>query len=144
MFNSVKEFAYALLEGREFTNSDDAVNAPRQGERYIFKNGFKAKPKDYNGYLIMDAYDWSRYSRVTEVIEPKWYEKIPEQGVLCWVWDDGMDICKQPSALKLITGIVGKKEHRLRFYDAIGDTWDYAQPLTKVELMQFIDQGNEE
>ena len=137
MFKSEKEFAYALLEGREFINSDDP-NPTRHGNTYVFKNGFKTMLKGGGGYLAMDAYDWNRHNKVTEIVAPKWYENIPEQGVLCWVHNSNP---KRKVRIDLIVYFdTTKQEGTGRFQSAFSD-WEYAIPLTKEEVLEYIYQG---
>jgi hypothetical protein len=65
--------------------------------------------------------------------EPKWYENIPEQGVLCWVSDIYMDT-------KKMIYLVNKYNEANEFKFSYGNAscWRYATPLTKAEALQYI------
>lgn len=136
MFESIREFVNALLEGRKFKCGVIT---------YFFDdvNGFCKKREGCHLFGDMAYQDYMAYcdSDFKEIIDPKWYENIPSQGILCWVWDNDMHIHRQPSAVKIIQNRIGSSIGEELFYDAIGDAWDCAKPLTKEEVMQFIYEG---
>jgi len=68
--------------------------------------------------------------------EPKWYDNIPKEGVLCWVWDDGTKTCKR---IQVICKI---KEGVYKFVNRGELSWRYAEPLTREEVEQLIYKGN--
>ena len=76
------------------------------------------------------------YYKYAPYEEPKWYECIPECGVLCWVWDDGTKTCKRTEIIcKVIDG-------NYRFVNRIGLKWKNAEPLTREEVEKLIYKGN--
>ena len=54
---------------------------------------------------------------------PKWYENIPEGGILCWCGDD--------DDLDEIRIIIKNED---RFIDSDGLAWDIAKPIKKSEI----------
>jgi hypothetical protein len=80
MFNSKKEFALALMSGRRFST-------PRGNICYydgsIHDNPFVVAA-DYAASYPMKGV-WDEFANVTEIFEPRWYDNIPPQGILCWV-----------------------------------------------------------
>jgi hypothetical protein len=49
---------------------------------------------------------WSEYS---EYKEPQWYDKIPEDGIICWSWRQGNKDFKSLVIIEKTTEINGKK-----------------------------------
>lgn len=62
--------------------------------------------------------------------EPEWYENIPPQGVLCWVYD-------VEGTKELFLRVIKGKEGEL-FRVKSGSTWKYATPLTNDEIKGFL------
>jgi hypothetical protein len=73
MFNSKKEFAEALLQGRRFST-------PKGNICYYNKN------TDNSPFKVSELIDmkgvWDEFANVTEIFEPRWYDNIPPQGIL--------------------------------------------------------------
>ena len=65
-------------------------------------------------------------------IEPKWYENIPEQGVLCWVWHINVDL-RIPL---IITAYV--PEDKFKFKNICGSGLANAEPVKPGELDKYI------
>lgn len=67
---------------------------------------------------------------------PKWYENIPEHGVLCWVRgmadDDGV--------LRII--LYHNPSSQYPYCDNEFTTWAFAHPLSNQEIQQFIRSNN--
>ena len=66
--------------------------------------------------------------------EPKWYENIPEHGVLCFVSDTDekpYDLCRLAIIIKYCKG-------ELTFLEINYSMWRYATPLTNDEIKQFL------
>jgi len=114
MFNSKKELAEALLKGRIFDY---------QGKNLYFDSDFEV-PFRYGASPLHGV--WSFYNKVTEIKE--WYEDIPEQGILCWVWGDG--------ALK--TAAIIKAYHKGSFHINDYESWSYATPMLKEDAMLYV------
>ncbi len=65
--------------------------------------------------------------------EPKWYENIPDGGVLCWVTDKEYPSRAERGNVQLISNF---------FKDGFmtrGKSCGYAIPLTKQEIQVFMD-----
>lgn len=68
-------------------------------------------------------------------IKPKeWYENIPPQGVLCWVWDN--DDSKTDAVLVIVVNYAPTT--RYPFETKYGNDYMFAKPLTEEEVSQFI------
>ena len=130
MFNNEKDFMIAMLEGRKFTYLK---------ENYTFwyddTEGFLMDPEDAPRPVFpQELHDWC--NKVTEVIEPKWYDNIPTQGILCWVTTTR----KLSSTIRFINDYKEGKDYP--FYCWLtGQAYKEVTPLTKEEVMQFIYQG---
>lgn len=61
-----------------------------------------------------------------------WYEEIPEQGVLCKVWD-GSSI--KPSIARIID-YDGARNFPFRQSPSLA--WEFAEPITDEEIKQFL------
>lgn len=66
----------------------------------------------------------------------KWYENIPDGGVLCWCGDGESD--------KESVGQVTEKGGANGYYTASHKHWIYATPLTKQEIQVFMDNVPED
>ncbi len=73
--------------------------------------------------------DWQIYK------EPKWYENIPDGGVLCWVKNrEDRSFYANPHTIRTFSG-----SHYIGY-----ELWLFAKPLTKQEIQVFIDNAPEE
>lgn len=70
--------------------------------------------------------------------EPKWYENIPDSGVLCWVKDDeGKVFNKYPET------VINYCDDSTHFFETPDESWMYAKPLTKQEIQVFLSNAPE-
>ena len=74
-----------------------------------------------------------------EVIEPKWYENIPVQGVLCWVHNSNPE---RKVRIDLIVYFDTTEQEGMGQFQSTFSDWEYAIPLTKEEVVQFIYQAH--
>lgn len=124
MFKSTKELAIALAEGRKFTTSGGGVlwfdyESKRDPFRYTVDK--KTEP-------MRDR--WAMFDRVTEVKE--WHENIPDQGILCWVWED------KPED-KIASIIVKYVPEKYPFSEInTGALWKNAEPISKEEALSLL------
>ena len=117
MFNSKKELAIALVEGRRFRDTEENV------ELYFdstYENPFRFGESALVGM-------WEYYDRVVEVLT--WYKDLGE-GILCKVWDNDPEN-------KLISIIEIYNPRLEQPYRAYHLGWKNAEPLTKDELMKY-------
>ena len=132
MFESIREFANALMEGRKFL---------RDGYTYFFdeNEGFSRwhqihgrTSMSYSDFLYFDS------DNLEEIIEPKWYENIPEHGILCKVRIRPHDMW----STDIITSFTGLQGCRYPYHSRISNTlYKEAIPLTKEEALEFIYEG---
>ena len=117
---STNEIAKAMIDGEVFYSAD--------GDYYYEWNGKSFTDSDGDCFYVFGHF----YRRVeTEV---KWYDDIPEGGVLCWVWDTyqvrwEIDIIKEYNGSQ--------------FIGHTDTEWDQAKPLTKSEINTFIGNAPE-
>ena len=101
-------------------------------------DGAKIQREYYGAWITEDMPVWSESDEFRIKPEPKWYEQIPEHGVLCW--------CSDLSEERTIKGNNGKLLDRIRkFYsnspypfEGSYDNWEYATPLTNDEIRKFL------
>lgn len=135
MFKSKEEFAQAMLEGRKFLTPlrllvfADLEKHPTSPFRLENTCGL-SEPLD-------DA--WSLFDKVTEIIEPApWYENIPEQGVLCWVWSTDDELDKE---IRIVVGYNKFSGYPFLLKDGVLTN---VTPLTPEEAMNLVYQGEQE
>lgn len=63
-------------------------------------------------------------------IDPRWYENIPENGVLCWVSDES-----ETSQLQVDRIVTVNKISSIEFVDNFGEPWKYATPVKPEDLI---------
>jgi hypothetical protein len=86
---------------------------------------------DTNGMWVDCHYAFSPFSKWSIYEEPKWYDNIPECGVLC----------------KTIHGTFALIKGRCSngtYIGYNGNIWINVEPLTKEEVMQYIWKGEDE
>lgn len=85
------------------------------------------------GWCASRAPTWDENSKYRlKSKEPEWYENIPLQGVLCWVFNNEGDT-------KNIDIIISYKKRILYgFVSLHGDVWNCATPLTNDEIKGFL------
>jgi len=114
-FESKKEMAKALMDGRRFRNL--------LGREIFFDANERGNPFRFGGVDMQDT--WGKFAdEWTEI--PPWYENIPEHGVLCWVWDDD-DEDKAPI-------VITRKSLAV---------WANSEPMTLKEVQKYIYQEPE-
>ena len=117
-----KEFSQALNDGETLIDRKSKVRI------FLNKNG---DVEDKDGFTftkaltITDFTGWSIYEK------PKWYENIPECGVLCWCWDSTTSKSKR---IYLVTNYYHSKDHKFATNSSF---YRYATPLTREELDGF-------
>jgi hypothetical protein len=123
---SKAEFAKRMADGEVFYNEfkdklyfdENLLPFP-----FVFEDGLSG------GRQALGA-AWELYNCVT--VESKWYENIPEGGILCWVWDEDED--KRSRAL-VITKYRGKR-YSHPYEDKYAAGWENAEPVTKEDLKE--------
>lgn len=110
-----------LIEHRELRTAGD-------GKLYIDLGRFMYKHEEV-GTEQLDIDIW-----VGEVltIPEKWYDNIPEEGVLCWVGDTK----KSKEMAKVIAQYCPELEGRGAYRDEQLCTWYYATPVKKSECYE--------
>jgi len=83
------------------------------------------------GISFDDYQNWQIYK------EPKWYENIPDGGVLCWVSDSPVRYFPNP----LIVEFYRKSDAVYKFYVKKDTKYKYAKPLTKHEIQKVMDNA---
>jgi hypothetical protein len=83
-----------------------------------------------------------KFTDYEKYVEPsKWYENIPKQGILCWVWykgDKGKDI-----AIVLSYDKNERRPFNTKNAEMLEDCgYDFATPLTEEEVKQYIYKQN--
>ena len=131
--NNQREIYEALLAGETLGAKDFINTKVRLNE--------KGQLVDENSCLSEQLFavpaNWQIYK------EPKWYENIPEGGVLCW--------CGTSKSLRLIESFVLRSSSphsnampvfRTKDYDE-GDWWLLCEPLTTKEINTFFGNAPE-
>lgn len=81
------------------------------------------------------APDWNNSQLQFRIIR-EWYDNIPKQGRLCWVWDNYLfEPCE-----RVITVINRYSIEEKLFISLRNVPWRYAVPLTDDEIKQFLTQ----
>lgn len=112
-------------------------------ETLVASNGDKCKIVEGNLFATeTDLFvDWSFMQPANWQIyeEPKWYENIPESGVLCWVSNSDKGI---HSTNKTIVAIINDYQinspYKYNFISVISTRHLEAEPLTKQEIQIFM------
>ena len=104
------------LDAKDFINEKVKLN---ERGRLVNQNG------DLSEQLFAVPANWSIYK------EPKWYENIPDGGVLCWVSDNTIDY----QDITVITHIFMDEKK----YANCNKRYLEAKPLTKQEIQVFMD-----
>ncbi len=120
-FESKTHMAQCLLEGRRFRDEYGCE---------IFFDPSKSRSPFRYGDEDLD-WKWNYFNDEWEEIIP-WHKNIPNQGVLCWVWDEEEDV----KAIRNVTGYTDYSSYSFRGDDDFG--WFHAQPLTREEVEHLI------
>lgn len=130
MFDSIREFVKALMDGRKFKY---------EGYEYFFdeEHGF-LKFNKTRGRTSMTNIDFMVYVlSLTEVIgEQKWYNNIPERGVLCKV----QTLPNVAYTIARINSYVEDAHFPFHSFDN-DETYIAAIPLTKEEALEYVYEG---
>jgi len=131
-FKNIKELYQALIDGKTIQNNKNLDQAKLGFDKLLYK----AHAKEhfvYPGldYVFYQTDQWSIYE------EPKWYDNIPEWGVLCWVTGTKKPLTSY-TTIRLIEGLNAYNQ-----FVSAGNIWNNAIPLTKEEVMQYIWCGYE-
>jgi len=118
-------------------NQREIYEALLAGETLISVDFATAKLVD--GKLFNDVGEQSVVAFIQPEIwqifkESKWYENIPDGGVLCYCKDRAHDG----------TRIINVTAYREDHYQSMYSTWKFAKPLTKQEIQVFMDNAPEE
>jgi len=119
-----RELMTALMEGRRFCVDKDSYNHETLRNIHWDDNHGNSpvrmgvKPWDFRGFCYLH-----------EITESHWYDNIPEEGVLCWVWDDYNE---------MQIGIVTKYyySYQLRKYKTYNNEYIHAKPIIESDLYQ--------
>ena len=98
--------------------------------------GLRIGGTDVNEYTkeqVAIAIAIAEQSKKLEQPEPKWYDNIPEQGVLCWCGDYGNEHFTDRN----VHNIVRVTEGGGKFVTLRGTPWKIAVPLTNEEIEEF-------
>ena len=113
-----REIYEALLAGETLIDTDGRIVS-------FNPNGMLMNIGEKAGYSFNEPHKWQIYK------EPKWYENIPDGGVLCWCSDEGI--------VKFVDNIT-----RFNGNYQGGSAWSKATPLTKQEIQVFMDNAPED
>ena len=106
------------LDAKDFINEKVKLN---ERGRLVNQNG------DLSEQLFAVPANWSIYK------EPKWYENIPDGGVLCWV-----------NGEKIVDSITDYDSDFKNRFTSANDNFHSAKPLTKQEIQVFMDNAPED
>ena len=120
---------WGYLAGGGYITYEDKLLGFHEGSLSLFNS--------YGEFLNLDLSwgfdfpeDWS-IGFVQTKPKPKWYDNIPEQGILCWV-NDGEG--EEPS---LVTITAYNPELTYKF-EGLGAEWYQATPATLEEIANYI------
>ena len=98
-------------------------------QRKAFAEGKKIEVKIFSEWNLTDNPKWLREAHY-RIIEPTWYDNIPEEGVICWVWD--YDKSQQIASVVVKHAYSNIDDHK--FSNRYGAVWKNAKPITAYEL----------
>ena len=122
-FSSKKELAQALLNGRRFKTDNGTL---------IYFDENRDIPFTCPVSYMRNTWDVS--NSLTEL--KHWYDNIPEQGVLCWVWNG-----TNTAHIRAVTGY--HTEDSIQTFTAPQGCWSHAKPLTKREALALLASDQE-
>ena len=144
-FTGKQTCIYSLKEEQQITS----FNTQQEIWEYLIKEGevisntgvrFKLINGEVHTLLVTsDRYQaggasFSHVSKYKPYIQPKWYDNIPKQGILCWVWDT-LDGTKDVGIIHAIK----EDDKSIRYLDNHNQyLWEYAVPITEEEIMKYI------
>jgi len=119
-FESKREIVLALLDKKRFYDNENDVT--------IYYD--ESKPRcPFRANDIAMTYSWELDIEWVELKE--WYQEIPEQGTLCWVWNS----IKQVKHMSLVKD--WEKDYEFPFITE-NDDWVNATPVLREELEGLI------
>lgn len=125
-FNSKKEFAMALLEGRKFKAMANQI---------ICWNELSNSPFRYGAVGLDAAWNLWQSDELMEVIEEevRWEDELKNKpnGILCWVWDEYIDEYK---SLNIVYSFNPEVQYRYKTKDNV---YRFAVPLIKEEVLKL-------
>lgn len=125
-FKTKAALARALLDGRTFKTPTGGVLYYDEDEE---DTPFLCKKS--GGWVVKISSYWDVGTELSEILP--WNQRIPNKGVLCWVWDN----CKVDKTLHIVTSFNGSTSDDWP-YKVRGDKFKNALPLNKDELSPFI------
>lgn len=139
---SIENFS-DLLKLVQLTNNNPE-NYIIESDQWYFKYNTKTNRIEHSGAITFDNIINTpfvtfeelilnfpqKWINVFESIEQKWYENIPEHGVLCWVFH---------TPNKKFLRIINEYNPSLKLpFFSNGINWLNAEPLTNDEIKQFL------
>ena len=87
---------------------------------------------------VYERIDSETLRKEVDNIIPKWYDNIPEHGVLCWVGEH-LPLTKNANSLRTIVEYDSDRGCGFIMYrtEAIIASWTHAVPLTNEEIEEF-------
>ena len=119
-----REIYEALLAGETLEGHSDLIKF-KEGELVSLINNNR-----HPAWVFNHPGKWQIHK------EPKWYENIPDGGVLCW--------CKDGESDKESIGQINEKGKANGYYTASYKHWIYATPLTKQEIQAYLNNAPED
>jgi len=118
-----REIYVELLAGETLFWGEDRVHLDENGF-LVNKNGL------LESWVFSEPEKWKIYK------EPRWYENIPDGGVLCWVSDSDITLRKY---IALIRNTISDGLYTTEYV-----SWKYATPLTKKEMQAVMNNAPED
>ena len=121
---TTQECWQALIDGETLTNTG--------GNTVRLEGGVTVDKYGQPDYWYFDMPSmWGIYT------PPKWYDNIPEGGVLCHVWDTDEDYVSR----EVVNKYIQDPHHPFVVDD--GSSYECAAPLTKQEIQVLLDNAPE-
>jgi len=117
-----REIYEALLDGESLMHTETKVKVRLNADDLLIRED----TKDLTSITFISYVEWQIYK------EPKWYENIPEGGVLCWVSGN----------IHVITEY--EKLDEIGFKINAGHWCKNPKPLTKQETQVFMNNAPED
>ena len=131
-FKTKKQIYKALIDGLTITNGKGYWKVKLSSDDLLYGKYGNDREWTLQDFNFNNVTDWSIYE------EPKWYDNIPECGVLCWCSSKAN--APTPRLLRVVEYMNG---HSYCFHTDSGGCFPEATPLTKGEVMQYIWNGDE-
>lgn len=128
--NNQKEIYEALLAGETLDNGEFSCSLNVQGD--LVDDEMDSIDLDFSDYQ-----NWRIHK------EPKWYENIPEGGVLCWICNVEVDVFPRNN-VEIIKKYKQDTSDGFDFMSINCAYYKRATPLTKQEIQVFMDNVPEE